>query len=160
MKVSCLGAAQNVTGSRFLLETAGSRILIDCGLYQEREYRSRNWDEFPVKPSGIDHVILTHAHIDHCGYLPKLVKDGFNGKVFCTQPTSEIAMIALMDAAHLQEMDAELKRGRHQSEGRKGTHPEVPLYTVEDVKKIHGRFKTVSYEQMTDITQEIGRAHV
>ena len=80
IELSFLGAAQNVTGSRFLLDANGSRILIDCGLYQEREFRERNWDPFPVPPRSIDAVLLTHAHLDHCGYLPKLVKDGFAGK--------------------------------------------------------------------------------
>ena len=155
MKVRCLGAAKNVTGSRFLVETEESRILIDCGLYQEREFRSRNWENFPVKPSSIQHVILTHAHIDHCGFLPKLIKDGFNGTIFCTSPTSEIAEIALLDTAHLQEADADLKKKRHEREKRKAPYPEIPLYTVKDARQVSGHFKTISYEEKIDITPDI-----
>ncbi len=127
IKLSFLGAARNVTGSRFLVEADGLRILVDCGLYQERNLRGRNWDPFPVPPKTIDAVLLTHAHLDHCGLLPKLVREGFGGKIYCTGATAEIARIILLDSAHIQEEDAEYKRRRHQREGRKGRYPEVPL---------------------------------
>ena len=104
IKLSFLGAAQNVTGSRYLLEANGVRILVDCGLYQERDLRARNWDPFPVPPETLDAVLLTHAHLDHCGLLPKLVREGFKGKIYCTAATSEIARIVLLDSAKLQEM--------------------------------------------------------
>ena len=155
MKVKFLGAAKNVTGSRHLIENNEARILIDCGLYQEREFRSRNWEKFPVSPSSIDCIVLTHAHIDHCGYLPKLVKDGFKGKIYCTHPTAEIAEIALLDSASLQESDAEFKRKRHRKEGRKGPYPEVPLYTVEDAKRVPRLFKKVHYKEQFNITKKI-----
>ena len=100
-KLSFLGAARNVTGSRYLLETCGVRLLVDCGLYQEREFSSRNWDLFPVPPNTIDVVLLTHAHVDHCGLLPKLVREGFQGRIYCTTATAEIAKLILLDAAHL-----------------------------------------------------------
>ncbi len=102
IKLTFLGAAQNVTGSRYLLEANGISLLVDCGLYQERELRGRNWDPFPVPPSTIDAVLLTHAHLDHCGLLPKLAREGFNGKIYCTDATSEIAQIVLLDSAHLR----------------------------------------------------------
>jgi len=135
MKVKVLGAAKNVTGSKILVEKGNSRILIDCGFYQERKFRFRNWEDFPVNPSGIQSVLLTHAHIDHCGYLPKFLKEGFRGKIYCTPPTAGIARIALMDSAKLQEEDAKFKRKRHKREGRKGPYPELPLYRVGDAKK-------------------------
>ena len=83
-RLTFLGAAQNVTGSRYLLEAGGSRILVDCGLYQERDLVARNWDPFPVPPASIDTLLLTHAHVDHCGYLPRLVHDGFHGRIVST----------------------------------------------------------------------------
>ena len=155
MKIKFLGAAENVTGSRFLLETDKSRILIDCGLYQEREFRSRNWEDFPVKPSSIDNVILTHAHLDHCGYLPKFVREGFNGKIFCTPPTAGITQISLLDSAKIQEEDAAFKKRRHHRERRKGTHPEIPLYTSEDAKKALSHFEQISYRQEIQVSPGI-----
>ena len=128
------GAAQNVTGSRYLVEANGSRVLVDCGLYQERDLRERNWDPFPVPPESIDAVVLTHAHLDHCGLLPKLVHEGFSGKIHCTSATADIARIVLLDAAHLQEEDAELKKRRHKRDGRTGAHPAAPLYTTDDAQ--------------------------
>ena len=100
-----LGAARNVTGSRHLLAIDGRKVLVDCGLYQERDFRSRNWEPFPVEPKDIDAVLLTHAHLDHCGFLPRLVREGFKGRILCTPPTHEIAKIVLLDAARIQEED-------------------------------------------------------
>ncbi len=97
IKLSFLGAAQNVTGSRYLIEANGRRLLVDCGLYQEREFKSRNWDPFPIPPRSIDAVLLTHAHLDHSGLLPKLVREGFEGPIYCTEATAEIAQILLLD---------------------------------------------------------------
>jgi len=142
-----LGAAQNVTGSRYCLEVNDLRLLIDCGLYQEREYRSRNWDPFPVPPETVDAVLLTHAHLDHCGLLPKLVRDGFRGPIYCTAATSDIAEIMLRDAARLQEEDAAFKKRRHEREARKGPFPEVPLYTLDDAEAALPLFSPVGYEQ-------------
>jgi len=142
-----LGAAQNVTGSAYLLEANGLRLLVDCGLYQEREFRVRNWDPFPVSPDTIDAVLLTHAHLDHCGLLPKLAREGFKGKIYCTSATYDIAQIILLDAAHLQEQDAEYKRRRHEREGRKGPYPEIPLYTMNDAQATFPLFSTIKYEE-------------
>jgi len=145
IKLSFLGAARNVTGSRYLLETNNTRLLVDCGLYQEREFRSRNWDPFPIPPHTLDAVLLTHAHVDHCGLLPKLVREGFRGRIYCTEATSEIAQIILLDSAHLQEEDAEFKRKRHEREKRRGPFPEIPLYTVDDAKASFPLFIPVKY---------------
>ena len=147
IKLSFLGAARNVTGSRYLLEACDVRILVDCGLYQERELRYRNWEPFPILPSTIDAVLLTHAHIDHCGLLPKLVREGFQGRIYCTSATSEIAQIILLDSAHLQEEDAKFKKRRHEREGRRGSFPEVPLYTVADAKASLPLFSPVEYAE-------------
>jgi len=89
-----LGAAQGVTGSCYLLEQGDTRLLVDCGLFQERKHQARNWNPFPVAPSSLAAVLLTHAHLDHCGLLPKLVKEGFRGRIFCTAATAEIATSA------------------------------------------------------------------
>ena len=105
--IQFLGAARCVTGSKFLLRTAGGTTLIDCGLFQGlKELRQRNWEPFPFPPAQIDRVILTHAHIDHTGYLPRLCKEGFNGRVFCTPSTAELLGLLLPDCGHLQEEDA------------------------------------------------------
>ncbi len=140
-----LGAAGNVTGSRFLVETDAARVLVDCGLYQEREFAGRNWDPFPVDPRSIDAVVLTHAHLDHSGYLPRLVKEGFRGRIYCTPATAEIAEVLLIDAGHIQEEDADFKRRRHEREGRRGPHPEVPLYTARDARQVARRFQRLRY---------------
>jgi len=153
--IKFLGAAQNVTGSRYLLEANGFRILIDCGLYQERDLRGRNWDPFPVPPDTLEAVLLTHAHLDHCGLLPKLVREGFHGKVYCTGATAEIVPIVLLDSAHIQEEDAKSKKKRHKREGRKGAYPEVPLYNEEDAKACFPLFSPVRYEDEVHISNGI-----
>jgi metallo-beta-lactamase family protein len=142
-----LGAARNVTGSATLLEIDGQRLLVDCGLFQERKYLERNWNPFPVQPSSIRAVLLTHAHLDHCGLLPKLVKEGFGGRVLCTPATAEIARYVLLDSARLQEEDAEHKRWRHDREGRQGPFPAEALYTEEDARRVLPLFATVAYGQ-------------
>ena len=116
IKLTFLGAAQNVTGSRYLVEANNIRFLVDCGLYQERELRGRNWEPFPAPPQNIDAVLLTHAHLDHCGLLPKLVHEGFHGPIYCTAATAEIAEIMLLDSANIQQEDAEFKKRRHKKE--------------------------------------------
>ena len=145
-RLTFLGAARNVTGSCYLLEIDDTRVLVDCGLYQERKYQDRNWGPFPFNPETIDAVFLTHAHLDHCGLLPKLVRDGYRGKIFCTQATAEITRIILLDSAHLQEEDAAYKAKRHQREGRRGPYPEVPLYTTQDAEAVEPHFEAVEYK--------------
>lgn len=129
--LSFLGAAGNVTGSRFLLETQGKKLLIDCGLFQGlKQNRLKNWEHFPVAPASIDAVLLTHAHIDHSGYLPRLCKQGFSGRVHCTSATKDLCDIMLKDSAHLQEEDAVWANKK----GFSKHSPALPLYTVEDAK--------------------------
>ena len=151
IKLKFLGAAQNVTGSRHLLEANGTKILVDCGLYQERQFRERNWEPFTCPPESLSAVLLTHAHLDHCGLLPKLVKDGFKGRIYCTEATAEIAQIILLDSAHLQEEDAEFKRKRHKREGREGPYPVVPLYTTVDAEACFPQFSTVKYKKTIEV---------
>ena len=151
IKLKFLGAAQNVTGSRHLLEANGTKILVDCGLYQERQFRVRNWEPFTCPPESLHAVLLTHAHLDHCGLLPKLVKEGFKGRIYCTPATSEIAQIILLDSAHLQEEDAEFKRKRHKREGRKGPYPVKPLYTTADAEACFPQFSIVKYKKTIEI---------
>ena len=155
MKLRFLGAARNVTGSRYLLETSNVRLLVDCGLYQEREFKGRNWEPFPIPPDTLDAVLLTHAHLDHCGLLPKLVRDGFQGRIYCTEATSDIAEIMLLDSAKLQQEDAEFKLKRHKREGRKGPFPEVPLYTVDDAEASLPLFSPVKYGELVQIGEVV-----
>lgn len=145
LKLHFFGAAQNVTGSCYCVECNGSRVLVDCGLYQERKLRSRNWDPFPLAAREIDAVFLTHAHLDHCGRLPKLVKEGFNGPIYATPATADIAAIVLRDSGKIQQEDAEHKRHRHEREGREGPYPEAALYTVADAEEAIRLFKPVPY---------------
>jgi metallo-beta-lactamase family protein len=154
-KLTFLGAARNVTGSSYLLETQDAQVLVDCGLYQERKYQERNWQPFQFDPKSIDAVFLTHAHLDHCGLLPKLVREGYAGKIYCTQATAEIAEIILVDSAHLQEEDATFKRERHKREGRRGPHPEIPLYTVEDAEAVQPHFSSVEYLSCIEVTTNV-----
>ena len=104
INLSFFGAAQNVTGSKYLLEANGKKLLIDCGMYQEHHLKDRNWEQCPIPADQIDAVLLTHAHLDHCGLLPRLVKEGFNGPVYSTEPTLEIARIVLLDCAKINEV--------------------------------------------------------
>ncbi len=134
IKLQFLGAAQNVTGSRYLLKANGKNLLIDCGLYQERQFKHRNWDPLPIAASEIDAVLLTHAHLDHCGLLPKLYKEGFRGPVYCTSATADIASIVMLDSARIQEEDIKFKKKRHARQNRKSPHPLVPLYEIEDAE--------------------------
>ncbi|WP_405067577.1 MBL fold metallo-hydrolase [Kribbella sp. NBC_01510] len=133
-----LGAAGTVTGSKFLVEQDEQRILIDCGLFQgDARWRRRNWDPFPVNPASLSAVVLTHAHLDHCGYLPSLVRQGFHGPVICTPGTAEVAAIVLRDAAHLQVEDAE-----HAREGGYSRHdPPLPLFDTADAERAIGQFR-------------------
>ncbi|MFB6291703.1 MAG: MBL fold metallo-hydrolase RNA specificity domain-containing protein [Candidatus Bipolaricaulia bacterium] len=155
VRLKFLGAAGNVTGSSYLLEANEDKILIDCGLYQERDFRSRNWEPFPFDPSTVDAVILTHAHLDHCGLLPKLVKGGFNGNIFCTGATAEIARVILLDSAKIQEFDAAQKKKRHKASSKKPKYPEKPLYTTEEAKEVFPLFTPVNYEESVGISKDL-----
>jgi len=142
MKLTFLGATGTVTGSKYLLKDEQQKILIDCGLFQGlKELRLRNWDKLPVDPSSIDTVILTHAHIDHSGYLPLLVKNGFEGPIYASEATVDLCKILLPDSAYLHEEDAE-RANRH---GYTKHKPALPLYTQEDAQKALERFKVVEF---------------
>jgi len=145
IKLGFYGAARNVTGSKYYLEADGHKFLVDCGLYQERFLKDRNWEPFPINPHSLDAVLLTHAHIDHCGLLPKLVREGFNGRIYCTDATADIAKIMLTDSARLQQEDALNKKMRHEQEGRKAHFPEMPLYTEKDAEDCYPLFHPVPY---------------
>jgi metallo-beta-lactamase family protein len=145
MKIHFLGAAQSVTGSRHYIEAGDTKLLLDCGLYQERSLLDRNWQPFLIAPETLDAVLLSHAHIDHCGLLPKLSREGFKGPIHCTPATADIARIMLLDAAHIQEEDAAFKKKRHEREGRKGPYPEIPLYTVEEAERCIDQLAPVEY---------------
>ena len=148
VRLAFLGAARGVTGSRYHLDVDGLSLLVDCGMYQEWQLRSRDWEPFPVSPETLDAILLTHAHIDHCGLLPKLVREGFRGPIYCTSATAEIAEIMLLDSGRLQEEDAEYKKKRHEREGKKGPYPEMPLYTVDDARATIPLFSPVKYEDI------------
>lgn len=139
-----LGAAETVTGSKYVLDVHGSRVLIDCGLFQGlKELRSRNWDALPVNPHSITWALLTHAHIDHSGYLPRLVRDGFTGPVYATTATADLLKLLLPDSARLQEEDADYANRK----GFSKHSPALPLYTEQDaaaaLKQVHG----IKYEE-------------
>jgi metallo-beta-lactamase family protein len=137
-----LGGAGSVTGSRFLVEAPGARVLVDCGLYQGmRALRRRNWEPFAVDPASLDAVVLTHAHVDHCAYLPALVRQGFRGPVFATPGCTELARIVLPDSGRLQEEDAAHANRR----GYSKHSPARPLYTEEDAHAALALLRTVPY---------------
>ncbi len=147
MKLTFLGANQQVTGSCYLLRTETTQVLVDCGLFQEREYLERNWKPFPVSPASIDALLLSHVHLDHSGLLPKLVREGFKGPVYLTPPSKALLPIVLLDSAHIQEEDAAYKKKRHKKEGREGPFPEIPLYTVEDAERVLPLLQDRAYKE-------------
>lgn len=141
-KLTFYGATGTTTGSRFLLELHGKKILVDCGMFQGRKAnRLKNWDEFPLQPSEIDRILLTHAHIDHSGYLPRLCKEGFSGSIHCTHATHDLCEILLKDSAHIQEEDAYWANKKGYSKHK----PAQPLYTVKDAKKTLSLFAPLHY---------------
>ncbi len=147
-----LGAAGTVTGSRFLLTTDASCALVDCGLFQGlKELRLRNWDKFPVRPDGIDAVMLTHAHLDHSGYIPGLCRDGFGGRVLATPTTQALARIVLPDSGHLQEEEAQYANRRGYSKHT----PARPLYTEGDALDSLKHFSEVAFEETIDVVPGI-----
>ena len=151
-----LGAAQTVTGSKYLLETAGRRILVDCGLFQGlKELRERNWQPLPVKPDAIDAVVLTHAHIDHSGYLPRLVSQGFKGRVFCTPGTADLCRIMLPDSGRLAEDDA---RDANR-DGYTRHAPALPLFTEDDAYQALTHLQPVGYDRPVPVAGG-GHAHL
>jgi metallo-beta-lactamase family protein len=142
ISITFLGAARTVTGSKYLLETAGHRILIDCGLFQGlKELRLRNWEPLPLDPSELSAVILTHAHLDHTGYLPRLVADGYHGRVVCTPGTADLCRLVLPDSARLQEEDAREANRLHYSRH----NPALPLYRESDAFRAISQLQPVAF---------------
>ncbi len=147
-----LGAARTVTGSKHLLDVDGQRILFDCGLFQGlKELRLRNWSPLPIRPETIDAVVLTHAHIDHCGWLPRLVSQGFKGPVHCTAGTADLCRLVLPDAAHIQEEDAKFANKR----GFSKHAPALPLYTEADAAEALSRLSPSKFNTTVSVTDSI-----
>ena len=143
MELQFLGATKTVTGSKYLL-TATKKVLVDCGLFQGlKELRLRNWQRFPLNPADINAVVLTHAHLDHSGYLPLLVKNGFRGKIYCTQATKELCRILLLDSGHIQEEEAR----RANKHGYSKHRPALPLYTRADAEVVLPNLKALPFHE-------------
>jgi metallo-beta-lactamase family protein len=152
IRVKFLGAAQSVTGSKYLLEVDDHKILVDCGLFQGlKELRLRNWDAFPIDIFSIDQVVLTHAHLDHTGYLPKLFKEGYVGPVYCSNATEDLVQLILLDSAKLQEEEAHFARKKGYS---KHEEPQ-PLYHLEDAKLVFPYLKSFEYDTDVNLTDRI-----
>jgi metallo-beta-lactamase family protein len=147
-KLTFLGAARTVTGSKYLLEHSGQKVLFDCGLFQGlKDLRLRNWDEFPVSPESLNAVVLTHAHLDHVGYLPRLVARGYRGRVFCTPGTKDLSQLVLPDAGRIQEEDAR-QANKH---GYSKHHPALPLFTEGDALRALTQLQPLGYERPIDV---------
>jgi metallo-beta-lactamase family protein len=155
IKLSFYGAAGNVTGSSYILEFNQTKILIDCGLYQEREFLERNWNRFPFEAKSLKAVLLTHGHLDHCGLLPKLFREGFKGKVYSTNASLQIAQIILNDSAKIQEEDANAKIKRHQKENRTSKHKPQPLYTPKEVDFVFKHTHEVNYREDVQVSPDM-----
>ena len=139
-KITFLGAARTVTGSKYLIEAGGKRLLVDCGLFEgSKQLKQRNWEKLPIDPATIDWVLLTHAHIDHTGYLPRLVRDGFGGPIYANAATEELCELLLPDSAHLQEEDAQYAARK----GYSAHKPPLPLYTVEESQVALQKFSAI-----------------
>ena len=150
--VKFLGATGTVTGSRFLLDIGDFRVLFDCGLFQGlKELRLRNWETFPVAPDSIHAVVISHAHIDHTGYLPKLVREGYNGPIYCTPPTADLMELMLLDSAKLQEEEASYAFEKGYS---RHANP-LPLYTTQDAQAVFGLFKEYHFGESVPIHEKV-----
>ncbi len=147
-KLQFLGACGTVTGSKFMVSAEGTRVLVDCGMFQgAKKLRLLNWDPFPFDPASIDHVVLTHAHIDHLGMLPKLVREGFQGPAWATPVTVELARLTLADAAHLQEEDAAYANKAGFSKHK----PALPLYSVADAERAIEHLRPLEYGRTLEL---------
>jgi len=155
MKIKFLGATHQVTGSSYLLETGEVKILVDCGMFQERDYSHRNWEAFPVPPDQIQYLLLTHVHQDHSGLIPKLIKDGFHGDILLTAASKELFPIVILDSARIQEEDAAFKKNRNINEEHEEPYTESPLYTVQDAEKCFPLLKAVPYEEWLTLNNQI-----
>ena len=153
MKITFLGATKTVTGSNYLVEAAGKKFLVDCGMWQGKtELEEENFQEFEFNPTEIDFMILTHAHIDHSGRIPKLYNEGFKNKIYAQKATCDLCALMLPDSGHIQEMESEWKNRKRM---RKGEKPRDPLYTAEDAVRCLQIFEPVKYDEIIDITENI-----
>jgi len=155
MKLHFLGASRQVTGSRYCLEVAGQQVMIDCGMFQERKFEFRNWDHSPIPAIEIEALLLTHVHIDHCGLLPKLVREGYRGPIHTTRPSAAMLEIMLRDSAEIQMEDLSYKQKRHAREGRKSPHPYVPLYNELDVDQTLPLVRGYNYAEPIQVTPAV-----
>jgi metallo-beta-lactamase family protein len=155
VKLQFLGATRQVTGSQYFLEADGVRLLVDCGMFQEREFLPRNWEPSPVRPAKLDVVLLTHAHVDHCGLVPKLVQEGFRGPIIATSASTDLVELVLRDAAEIQAEDASFKQKRHRKEGRQSKYPVKPLYTVKDVDRTVRQLQSATYNREIKINDHV-----
>ena len=156
--IQFLGAAGVVTGSKHLINTDGPsgkqgiQVLVDCGLFQgQKEWRERNWADLPIPAREIDAVILTHAHLDHSGWIPRLVKQGFHGPIYATPATIDLCSILLPDSGHLQEEDAGFANKHHYSKH----HPALPLYTMEEAQQCMTLFRPVAFDEFKQLSSEL-----
>ena len=148
-KITFLGATGTVSGSKYLIDTGDTRFLVDYGMFQgPKKLRLMNWEPPQMRPSTVDHVLLTHAHIDHSGMLPVLVREGFEGKIWCTPVTAELCEISLLDAAHLQEEDARFANKMGFSKHK----PALPLFTTEDASRVISRLRPIEYEKQAQLS--------
>lgn len=154
-KLHFLGANRQVTGSRYCLETSKHRVLVDCGMFQERAFQSRNWDECPIPADSIDAVVITHAHIDHTGLLPRLVRQGYSGPIFATSPTVDLLDIMLLDAAHIQAEDLKYKQKRHKKQGKTSPYPYEPLFDESDAGNTLKKLVGVAYETPREVIEGV-----
>ena len=153
MKITFLGATKTVTGSNYLVEAAGKKFLIDCGMWQGKaELEEENYQEFEFNPAEIDFMLLTHAHIDHSGRIPKLYKEGYRNKIYAHKATCDLCALMLPDSGHIQEQESEWKNRKRM---RKGEEAREPLYTAEDALRCLEIFEPVKYDEIIDITPEI-----
>ena len=153
MKITFLGATKTVTGSNYLVEAAGKKFLVDCGMWQgKKELEEENFDEFDFNPAEIDFMLLTHAHIDHSGRIPKLYNEGFRNKIYAHKATCDLCTLMLPDSGHIQEMEIEWKNRKRK---RKGEKELPPLYTAEDAARCLEIFEPVQYDEIIEITPDI-----
>lgn len=152
VSIQFLGAAGTVTGSKYLVKGAGKCILVDCGLFQgERSWREKNWDVPPCDLQHIDAVLLTHAHVDHTGMLPRYRRLGLNCPIYCTKPTEDLSRLVLPDSAHLQEEEAEYRQAR----GKSRHHPPLPLYTAKDAESVLTLFRPLRVHERVEILKGV-----
>ena len=155
MNLQFLGAARQVTGSQYYLEADGAHLLVDCGMFQERAYLARNWEPSPVRVRELDALLLTHAHVDHCGLAPKLVQEGFRSPIIATSASADLVELVLRDSAQIQMEDAAFKEKRHRKEGRQGKYQVKPLYTLRDVERTLPLLQPVSYDRPVNVNHHV-----